>query len=154
MALEIGDSAPDFELKSHHEGKAIKLSDFRGKKNVLIAFYPLAFTAVCSAQIPSYEADLSRFEDHDTQVLAISVDSVPSHSAWAKSLGGITYDLLSDFEPKGAVAKEYGVYREGAGISERALFVIDKEGKVVYKEVHEISKQPDNEVIFDVLRKL
>jgi peroxiredoxin len=105
-------------------------------------------------QMPSYEAELSRFEEHDTQVLGISVDSVPCNAAWAKSLGGISYDLLSDFEPKGAVAKSFGAYREPGGYAERALFVIDKEGKIVYKDIHEISQQPDNEVIFDVLRKL
>ena len=102
--------------------------------------------------MPSYQADLSRFEGYDTHVLGISVDSVPCNKAWAKSLGGITYDLLSDFEPKGEVAKKFGVYRP-EGYTERALFVIDKEGKIVYKDVHDISKQPDNEEIFEVLRK-
>lgn len=104
--------------------------------------------------MPSYEADLSRFQDADTQVLGISVDSIPSHIAWAKSLGGITYPLLSDFEPKGAVAKSFGAFRGADGITERALFVIDKQGKVVFKDIHDISKQPDNEVIHDLLRKL
>ena len=86
-------------------------------------------------------------------MLGISVDSVPCNAAWAKSLGGITYDLLSDFEPKGEVARKYGSYRP-QGFAERALFVIDKEGKIVFKDIHEISDQPDNEEIFDVLRKL
>jgi peroxiredoxin len=104
--------------------------------------------------MPSYEADLSRFEGADTQVLGISVDSIPSHVAWAKSLGGITYPLLSDFEPKGKVAQAFGAYRSADGITERALFVIDKAGKIAYKDIHEISKQPDNEVIHDLLRKL
>lgn len=104
--------------------------------------------------MPSYEADLSRFEEADTQVLGISIDSIPSHVAWAKSLGGITYPLLADFHPKGDVAKAYGAYRNADGISERALFVIDKDGKVAYADIHEIGKQPDNEVIHDVLRKL
>jgi len=103
--------------------------------------------------MPSYEADLSRFERHDTQVLGISVDSVPCNAAWAKSLGGISYDLLSDFEPKGDVAKSFGAYR-AEGYAERALFVIDKEGRIVYKDIHAIGEQPDNEEIFDVLRKL
>jgi peroxiredoxin len=103
--------------------------------------------------MPSYEADLSRFESSDTHVLGISVDSVPCNQAWAKSLGGITYDLLSDFEPKGEVARKFGAYRPD-GYSERALFVLDKDGKIVYKDIHAIDDQPDNEVIFDVLRKL
>lgn len=86
-------------------------------------------------------------------MLGISVDSVPCNTAWAKSLGGISYDLLSDFEPKGDVARRFGAYHP-KGFAERALFVIDKEGKIVYKDIHAIGEQPDNEVIFDVLRKL
>ncbi len=104
--------------------------------------------------MPSYEADLARFAEADTQVLGISIDSIPSHVAWAKSLGGITYDLLADFNPKGAVAKAYGAYRDADGISERALFVVDKQGNLAHVDIHDISKQPDNEEIFDVLRKL
>jgi peroxiredoxin len=104
--------------------------------------------------MPAYEADLERFKGYDAQVLGISVDSVPCNTAWAKSLGGLSYDLLSDFHPKGAVAKSYGAFRENDGISERALFVIDKEGRIAYKDIHDISDQPDNEDLLDVLRKL
>jgi peroxiredoxin len=104
--------------------------------------------------MPAYEADLERFKGYDAQVLGISVDSVPCNSAWAKSLGGLTYDLLSDFEPKGEVARSYGAYREGEGISERALFIVDKDGRIAYKDIHNISDQPDNEELFEVLRKL
>src|SRR5215467_4393631 len=101
--------------------------------------------------MPSYEADVSRFEKADTHVLGISIDSVPCNTAWAKSLGGISYDLLSDFEPKGEVARKYGAYRT-EGYSERALYVVDKEGKIAFKDIHKIDDQPDNEEIFDVLR--
>ena len=104
--------------------------------------------------MPAYEADLERFAGYDAQVLGISVDSVPCNTAWAKSLGGLTYDLLSDFEPKGEVARAYGAYRDKDGISERAIFVVDKEGKIAYKDIHDISDQPDNEELFDVLRNL
>jgi len=104
--------------------------------------------------MPAYEADLERFEGYDAQVLGISVDSVPCNTAWAKSLGGLTYDLLSDFEPKGAVAKLFGAYRQSDGISERALFIVDKEGKIAFKDIHDISDQPDNEELLEVLRKL
>ena len=104
--------------------------------------------------MPSYEADKERFAGYDTQVLGISVDSIPSHVAWAKSLGGITYDLLADFHPKGEVAKKYGVWRDADGITERALFIVDKEGKIVYIDIHDIGDQPDNEELFDVLKKL
>ena len=104
--------------------------------------------------MPAYEADLDRFRQYDAQVLGISVDSVPCNTAWAKSLGNLTYDLLSDFEPKGEVARAFGAYRDKDGISERAIFIVDKEGKIAYKDIHDISDQPDNEELFDVLRKL
>ena len=104
--------------------------------------------------MPAYEADLERFKGYDAQVLGISVDSVPCNTAWAKSLGGLSYDLLSDFEPKGEVAKLFGAYRQSDGISERAVFVVDKNGKIVFKDIHDISDQPDNEEVLEVLRKL
>jgi peroxiredoxin len=104
--------------------------------------------------MPAYEADLERFAGYDAQVLGISVDSVPCNAAWAKSLGNLSYDLLSDFHPKGEVAKAYGAWREQDGISERALFIVDKEGKFAYVDIHDIGDQPDNEDLFEVLRKL
>ena len=104
--------------------------------------------------MPAYEADLDRFREYDAQVLGISVDSVPCNIAWAKSLGNLSYDLLSDFHPKGEVARAFGAYRENDGISERALFIVDKEGKLAYVDIHNISDQPDNEDLFEVLRKL
>ena len=104
--------------------------------------------------MPAYEADLKRFKGYDAHVLGISVDSVPCNAAWARSLGGLSYDLLSDFEPKGEVARKFGVYRAADGISERALFIVDKEGKIAYKHIHNIADQPDNEELFEALRKL
>lgn len=104
--------------------------------------------------MPAYEADLERFEGYDAQVLGISVDSVPCNTAWAKSLGGLSYDLLSDFEPKGEVARLFGAYRQKDGIAERALFIVDKAGKIAFKDIHDISDQPDNEELLEVLRKL
>lgn len=152
--LEVGDNAPDFELPTHlDKEKKVKLSDLRGK-NVVIAFYPLDWTPVWTVQMPSYEADKERFAGYDAQVLGISVDSIPSHVAWAKSLGGITYDLLADFHPKGSVALSYGAWREAQGITERALFIVDKDGKIAYIDIHDIGDQPDNEDLFDVLKKL
>lgn len=103
--------------------------------------------------MPSYEDDLSRFEELNTQVLGISVDSVPSHEAWEKSVGGITYPLLSDFYPHGAVSEKYGVLR-AEGMSERALFIIDKDGIIRFIDVHPIGEQPENEELFEVLRSL
>jgi len=103
--------------------------------------------------MPSYELDLFKFEGYNTQVLGISIDHIPCLKAWAESLGGITYPLLSDFWPHGAIAQKYGVFRED-GRSERALFVADKEGIVRYVDIHDIDDKPDNEEIFRVLRQL
>ncbi len=104
--------------------------------------------------MPAYNADLAKFEGYDAQVLGISIDSIHTNSAWAKSLGGLDYPLLSDFWQHGEVAKAYGVFDEKAGRSERALFIIDKEGKLAFIDVHDIAKQPDNEDLFEVLRQL
>ncbi|MDB5085728.1 MAG: hypothetical protein JWN30_2614 [Bacilli bacterium] len=103
--------------------------------------------------MPSYEDDLSSFERYDTQVLGISVDSIPSHEAWQKSIGGITYPLCSDFYPHGQVTTAFGVLRD-EGFPERTLLVIDKQGIVRFIDVHPIGEQPDNEEIFQILRSL
>ena len=107
--------------------------------------------------MPAYEADLDKFAGYDAQVVGISVDNIPCHIAWQKSLGGLSYPLCSDFYPHGAVAEQWGVLRKGdpiPGVTERAIFIVDKNGKVVYKDIHDISKQPPNEALFEVLRKL
>ena len=105
--------------------------------------------------MPSYEAESADFERYDAQVVGISVDSVPSHIAFAKSVGGITtYPLLADFHPKGEVSKKYGVWIEDKGISERANVIVDKQGIVRYIDVHAIGEAPDNEQLRDVLREL
>ena len=105
--------------------------------------------------MPSYEAESADFDRYDAQVLGISVDSVPSHIAFAKSIGGITtYPLLADFHPKGDVTKKYGVWKDDKGISERAVFIVDKQGILRYIDVHDIGEAPDNEQLRDVLREL
>jgi peroxiredoxin len=105
--------------------------------------------------MPSYEAEMADFERYDAQVVGISVDSIPSHIAFAKSLGGIErYPLLADFHPKGEVSKRYGVWKDDKGISERAIVIVDKQGTVRYVDVHDISQAPDNEQLIDVLREL
>jgi peroxiredoxin len=150
MALKAGDEAPDFELRSHRGG-TVKLSDLRGKQ-VVIAFHPLAFTPVCATQMCGYQSDLGRFEAANAVVLGISVDAQPAKAAWAKSLGEISFDLLSDFHPQGAVAQKYGVYREKDGISERAIFVVGKDGRIAWSKVYDIPQQPNNADVFGVLK--
>src|SRR5579862_3815993 len=114
--LKVGDVAPDFVLKAAGRGDW-HLSNLRGKKNVVLAFVPFAFSGVCSAQLPSYEAELSRFNDFDTEVVSISEDSTYALTAWEKSMH-TTFPLLSDFYPQGQVVDKYGV-RHPAGMAER-----------------------------------
>ena len=108
--------------------------------------------------MPAYQADLAKFAALDAQVVGISMDSTFSHIAWQeKEIGKLEYPLLSDFYPHGAVTRKYEVFREGAplpGISERAVFVVDKQGKVVFSKVYELGEQPPNEEVFAVLRQL
>ena len=104
--------------------------------------------------MPSYEEDLSEFERRNAQVLGISTDQVPTNEAWAKSMGGLSYPLLSDHWPHGHVAALYGVLRGESGICERAIFVVDKQGKIAYVDVHDIGEQPPTDKIMGALDKL
>ena len=108
--------------------------------------------------MPAYNADLEKFAGYDAQVLGISVDSIPSHIAWQKKdIGLLEYPLCSDFYPHGETAKKFGVLRTGdpiPGINERAVFVVDKAGKVAFARIYPLDKQPDNEECFEVLRKM
>lgn len=152
MPLNVGDIAPDFELESHRGG-TIRLSSLRGDANVVVAFHPLAWTPVCANQMKAYETEQDWFAEHDTRLVGVSVDAVPSKIAWAKSLGGISYDLLSDFHPHGAVAEAFGVARAG-GISERAIFVVDKSGTIAFAKVYDLPTLPDNAEVRQVIERL
>jgi len=129
--LKVGDSAPDFELTSTAGGK-VKLSDFRGKKNVVLAFFPAAFTGGCTKEMSAYQANIAKFEGADTQVFGISTDNSPSQNAFAKSLSVSSYPLLSDFMRK--TSADYGVLIADRGIASRSTFVVDKAGKITYVE--------------------
>ncbi|HEX9037715.1 MAG TPA: redoxin domain-containing protein [Ktedonobacterales bacterium] len=151
--LTVGDEAPDFTLASANTEGSVTLSSFRGQKNVVLAFFPFAFSGTCSAQLPTYEAELERFRSYDTEVVGISMDAKHSLSHWAKEIG-VTFPLLSDFYPQGKVADEYGV-RHPVGMAERALVIVDKAGKIAWIHVHRpTGEYPDSEEMFEVLRKL
>jgi len=151
-ALKVGDIAPDFTLKNANK-EDWHLKDFRHKKNVVLAFVPFAFSSVCSAQLPSYEAELDRFRDLDAEIVSISMDSTHALTAWAKSMG-TSFPLLSDFYPQGQVVDLYGV-RNPSGMPERALFAIDKEGVIRSIEIQDApGNMPDNENLFEALRRL
>ncbi|MEW6050008.1 MAG: peroxiredoxin [Candidatus Zixiibacteriota bacterium] len=149
---QVGDQAPDFTLPTHNEGE-LNLAWYRGRKNVVLAFYPGDWTPVCAAQIPGYQHVLDEFEKYNCQLLAISVDSVPSHVAWAKSLGGLSFPLMSDYHPHGRVARLYGVLSE-RGYAERAVFLVDKSGVVRYAEKVPPTELPDNTELFRRLARL
>jgi peroxiredoxin len=151
--LTAGQDAPDFELRSH-KGGTVKLSDFRGKKNVVLAFHPLAFTPVCANQMRGYESERSQFERADAIVLGVSIDAQPAKAAWARTLEPISYDLLSDFHPHGEVAQKYGVFRQKEGFSERAIFVIDKAGKIAWSKTYAIPELPKNDEVLAALQAL
>ncbi|NKE72634.1 peroxiredoxin [Candidatus Manganitrophus noduliformans] len=145
--IEVGDEAPDFILKDQDQ-KEVKLSDFRGKKNVVLAFYPLDWSPVCTNENKCFTNDLPKFQDTDTEVFGISIDSTWSHKAWADALG-LKHRLLSDM--KRDAVKNYGLYLEDANIGKRATVIVDKNGKVRYKKVQEILTARDNN---DILKAL
>lgn len=129
--LKVGDEAPDFTLPST-TGQKVKLSDFRGKKTVVLAFFPAAFTGGCTTEMLAYQAGIAKFEGIDAQVFGISEDFTPSQKEFAEK-HKLTFPLLSDFS-KRQVAQAYGVFIQDVGIANRATFVVDKEGKIQYIE--------------------
>jgi mycoredoxin-dependent peroxiredoxin len=141
MAVEIGDMAPDFELKDQH-GTPVKLSGLRGKKNVVLVFYPLAFSGVCSGELCAMRDSFPESDRDDVEVLTVSVDSTFVHKTWADQ-EGFGFGLLSDFWPHGEVAKAYGVFDEERGIATRGTFIIDKDGVVRWKVVNAIPQARD-----------
>lgn len=150
--LKVGDKAPDFTLKDQN-GNPVSLSDYLGKKNVVIVFHPLAFTSVCDVQMPGYNQERQSFNGLNTQVFAISVDSVPAHRAWAETLGGIDYPMLADFWPHGEVSQRYGVLLD-SGVSARATFVVDTQGIIRMIEVHEMGRVPDRQKLIEFLKTI
>lgn len=150
--LKAGQEAPDFRLPSI-AGEHVRLSDFRDKKNVVISFVPAAWTPVCSDQWPGYNIARSIFEKHDAILLGITVDNIPTLFAWTREMGNLWFPVLSDFFPHGAVSKRYGILRSD-GVSERAIFIIDKKGIIRYIDVHDINKRPPLETLVRELEKL
>jgi peroxiredoxin len=130
--LKVGDMAPDFELPST-QGTKVKLSSFLGKKNVVLAFYPAAFTGGCTKEMSGYQANITKFESTDTEVFGISTDNTPSQAEFARRLSVSSFVMLSDFAQR-KVTAAYGVLMPDRGIANRATFVVDKEGRITYIE--------------------
>ena len=140
-AIGVGTEAPDFELRDNN-AQTHRLSMFRGDKNVVLVFYPFAFTGVCTGEMCAIRDDVASLQNDDTQVFAISCDTVASLRVFAEK-EGLTYPLLSDFWPHGAVAKAYGVFNEALGAADRGTFIIDKAGIVRWTVRNEIKDARD-----------
>jgi peroxiredoxin len=152
LKVKVGDVAPDFTLPSV-SGDKVTLSQYRGKKTVVLSFVPAAWTPVCSDQWPGYNIVKDLFDKNDATLLGITVDNVPTLFAWTNQMGKLWFPVLSDFYPHGKVAETYGVLRSD-GTTERALFVIDKRGVIRYIDVHDINKRPSLETLIRELDKL
>src|SRR6185503_1534664 len=149
--VNVGDPAPDFELDST-AGEKVRLSDFRGRKHVLLAFYPLDFTSVCTNENCAFTADYAAFENAGTAVLPISVDSIPSHNEF-RAKHQMSHHLLSDFQRK--VSQDYGVLIPERNFTQRAYFLIDKQGIIRWKHIEaELGHSRTNEQLLDEIKKI
>jgi len=152
LKVKVGDRAPDFTLPSL-TGEKISLRQYRGKKNVVLSFVPAAWTPVCSDQWPGYNIVKDIFDQNDAILLGITVDNLPTLYAWTNQMGKLWFPVLSDFWPHGAAAQKYGVLRSN-GVSERALFLLDKKGVLRHINVNDINKRPSLEDLVSALEKL
>ena len=141
MPVEVGEQAPDFELKDQH-GSPVRLSGFQGTKNVVLVFYPLAFSGVCSGELSALRDDFPEIAREDVELLTVSVDSTFVLRTWADR-DNFGFSLLSDFWPHGGVAKLYGVFDEDKGVATRGTFIIDKAGVIRWKVVNPIPQARD-----------
>jgi peroxiredoxin len=141
VSVDVGDEAPDFELQDQ-ERAPVRLSSFRGRKNVVVVFYPLSFTPTCQGELCEIRDSLPDFDGDDVQTLAISCDTTAVHKRWAEDQG-YAFPLLADFWPHGEVARAYGVFDESSGLAQRGTFIVDKQGKVAYKVVSAMKSPRD-----------
>lgn len=152
MPVQVGAQAPEFVLKDQNN-QEVRLSSFRGAKNVLLVFYPLAFTGTCQGELCSVRDNLNDFVNESVQVLTVSVDSSPAHKVWADR-EGYEFPLLADFWPHGAVAQAYGVFDAERGRANRGTFIIDKAGVVRFAEENGPGQPRDQDTWRKVLATL
>ena len=152
MAIAVGQTAPDFTLKNQYD-KEVELSDFKGKKNVVLMFYPLDWSPTCTQEHVCFVNDMKKFDTLDAEVLGISVDSAWSHKAYAEKMG-IKYSLLADFQPRGAVADKYGVFLPDKGITGRAIVIVNKDGKFAWVKNYDIPVVPDVAEVASALQQV
>src|SRR5271169_3043017 len=152
MGIAVGNLAPDFTLKDQSQ-KEVKLSDFAGKKNVVLMFYPLDWSPTCTNEHACFVNDMKSFDRLDAEVLGVSVDSVWSHKAYTEKMG-IHYSLLADFQPRGAMAEKYGVYLPEKGITGRSIIIVGKDGKVAWVKHYDIPVVPDVQEVAAALQQV
>jgi peroxiredoxin len=152
MSISVGQEAPDFTLKDQSQ-KDVKLSDFKGKKNVVLVFYPLDWSPTCTNEHACFVNDMRSFEHLDAEVLGVSVDSVWSHKAYADKMG-IHYSLLADFNPRGAMSEKYGAYLADKGITNRSIAIINKQGKIAWIKNYDIPVVPDLKEVSAALQQV
>ena len=152
MSVDVGDEAPDFELQDQ-DRQPVRLSSFRGRKNVVVVFYPMSFTPTCQGELCAIRDSLVDFDSDDVQTLAISCDSSAAHKRWAEEQG-YRFPLLADFWPHGEAARAYGVFDDSLGLALRGTFIVDKAGTVAYKVVNAIPNARDLEEYKAVLAEL
>jgi peroxiredoxin len=151
QVISTGQNETDFILRDQHN-REFKLSDFKGRK-VLLSFHPLAFTKICARQMQSLEKNIKNFDLLNTVPVGLSVDTVPSKHAWAKTIKVKNLRMLSDFWPHGAVAEKLGIFRPKEGFSERANIIVDEFGQVVWVKVYPIKELPDVKELLKFLSK-
>ena len=150
--LDAGAQAPDFTLKDQN-GRPVTLSDYRDRKNVLLVFFPLAFTGICQGELDKIRDHLPTYQNDDTETLTVSVGPPPTHKIWATE-SGFLFPVLSDFWPHGAVAQSYGVFNSDAGIANRGTFVIDRSGVIRFAECKQPGEARDQSVWTGALASL
>lgn len=150
--ISVGDPAPDFTLKDQNN-QPVSLASFRGRKNVVLVFFPLAFTGICQRELDDIRDRVSNFVNDDTATLTISVGPSPTHKVWATERG-FTFPVLSDFWPHGEVSRAYGVFNEVSGFANRGTFVIDRDGVVRFAECKEPGEARDQAVWVEALAAL
>jgi peroxiredoxin len=148
--ITVGQTAPDFTLMNQDK-KEVKLSDFAGKKNVVLMWYPLDWSPTCTNEHACFVNEMKSFETLDAEVLGVSVDSTWSHKAYADKMG-IKYSLLADFQPRGAMSEKYGIFMADKGITGRAIAIVGKDGKVAWFKNYDIPVVPDVKEVANALQ--
>jgi peroxiredoxin (alkyl hydroperoxide reductase subunit C) len=150
--LSVGTAAPDFTLRDQNQ-QPVTLSTFRGDRNVLLVFFPLAFTGICQGELDQLRDHLPDYENDDSVALTVSVGPPPTHKIWAVE-NGFLFPVLSDFWPHGAVSAAYGVFNDKAGYSNRGTFVIDRSGVIRFAEMKQPGEARDQQVWINALAAL